>query len=77
MNGSFGFCGIPPNCKPLPIDFNAIKWSSDKYNFIMKLEHGTEENKIKYGVKLNPIAFQSYKYYNLNKNVDFNLEFLP
>lgn len=77
MNGSFGFSGVPPNCKPLPVDFNDIKWSSDKYDFIMKLEHRTEENNLKYGAKLNPTSFQSYKYYKLNENVDLNLEFLP
>ena len=75
MNGSYGFCGVPSGCEPLPVDFNKVKWSDDKCSFIMKLNSETKKYNCKYGVKLNPNAFQSSKYYNLNNNVDCDLVF--
>ena len=41
----------------------------------MKLNSETKKYNCKYGVKLNPNAFQSSKYYNLNNNVDCDLVF--
>lgn len=69
MNGSYGFCGVPFGCEPLPVDFNNIKWSDDKCHFIMKLDSNIENYDCKFGIKLNNYAFQSSKYYPLNKNV--------
>lgn len=75
MNSSYGFCGVPSDCEPLPVDFNNLKWSDNKCSFIMKLNSKTEKHDCKYGVKLNPYAFQSSKYYNLNRNVDCDIVF--
>lgn len=73
MNGSFGFVGIPLGCDPLPVDFNNIKWSDDKCHFIMNLESELKNSDCKFGIKLNPNAFQSLKYYKLGNDVDCDI----
>ncbi|GHV16654.1 DUF4932 domain-containing protein [Bacteroidia bacterium] len=77
MNNSYGFSGIPPECKPLPVDFNNIKWSDDKYNFIIKLESkmGKQDKDDKFGFTLNPNSFQSSAFCKLNNDVNCNIVF--